>query len=917
MRAMTFQNVWQALVDADDSAFFSASSAFAEEGDRDMLRSNEAMGDKDLKLALHLSRDAERAYSKGLADRRLGLAQKVEQQLVSAIAAKGKAHRSRLDEVLAHAKQVNLEAHATAALEERRAALPKLSAAQQVSLLRKSQQLLGMQVPATAADAAMRRIAKLARKKGATGALATMDDPDKVLNLNPSVAFPPTHQAGNQWDATPVPKVLDCGPLSNNCNTQQGGEYYAHHKDGAEKKGAHLRPSLRTACCLSPHPTPSKKAAARFAMLAKRDADSIVGVGKGLADSRESFFGKPLLQRSTRKEDVRQRTWLQGSSASPGEDFLKDLAALRGRTESLHEEAGDGAAADVTMKDAADSILKAGEEAFRLDNMQQRLNQRREAVFAEFVGPLALEDRKVPLAVTVDRFAREWVPPGGVTVPSMLKVTPLSSDVAPPPAAYTAQEASALKQPDMGMEGLSLERALEALNEQQILLNKQRASLFRFTLCVCVCVCVHTYIHTYVVRTQYVHTYIHEHTHTHTHTHTYIYIYRAAVGGKALPLAAVMNESPVLIQWSPSSDLPSVTGASVDPLNGVAPRTPSSSSSNTATSATERRLKPEENPSVDYMGRSFVGGAKPHAPAGAAPGRHGASAGQFANGGQDPRYAAEPAPAPAWHGASAGRGGGGEGGGGAHSQDEALITQRHGRDMEGQYVSRWADERPTVHHANPRNKVADLMKELDVSGVNAETSFTKDPYDPWQPKKARGSPPTNRASLHASSGAGADTGAGADAESGAGSDASSYKTATSVFKAASAAYEAASATWKDLEAKEAQAQAVHGMQKQEPANLATNSATNVAPAAQHSSSAAAPAQPVAAVGVNSGSTYSASAATAGAEKTDAGASGVVSAARGADDENNKHESMASEEAKAAQEPSKAAHPPRHMLIHFN
>jgi hypothetical protein len=64
----------------------------------------------------------------------------------------------------------------------------------------------------------------------------------------------------------------------------------------------------------------------------------------------------------------------------------------------------------------------------------------------------------------------------------MLKVTPLSSDVVPPPAAYTAQEASALKQPDMGKGGLSLERALEGLNEHQILLNERRASLFRYTL---------------------------------------------------------------------------------------------------------------------------------------------------------------------------------------------------------------------------------------------------------------------------------------------------------------------------------------------------------------------------------------------------------------------------------------------------
>ena len=180
-------------LDADDSAFFSASQTFAKEGDRDMLRSNEAMSDKDLKLALHLSRDAERAYRKGLADRRLSVAQKVEQQLASALAAEGKAHRSRIDEVLAHAKQLNAEVQASAAREERRAA-PKLSASQQVDLLRKSQKLLGTQVPATAADAAAKRIAALAGKKGARGALATMDDPDSVLNLNPSVAFPPTHQ---------------------------------------------------------------------------------------------------------------------------------------------------------------------------------------------------------------------------------------------------------------------------------------------------------------------------------------------------------------------------------------------------------------------------------------------------------------------------------------------------------------------------------------------------------------------------------------------------------------------------------------------------------------------------------------------------------------------------------------------------
>eukprot|EP00961_Rhodomonas_salina_P086924 1169243-Rhodomonas_salina.3 len=36
----------------------------------------------------------------------------------------------------------------------------------------------------------------------------------------------------------PLPKVLDCGPLSNDCNTNQGGEFYAKHKHAAPAKKA-------------------------------------------------------------------------------------------------------------------------------------------------------------------------------------------------------------------------------------------------------------------------------------------------------------------------------------------------------------------------------------------------------------------------------------------------------------------------------------------------------------------------------------------------------------------------------------------------------------------------------------------------------------------------------------------------------
>ena len=598
-----------------------------------------------------------------------------------------------------------------------------------------------------------------------------------------------------------MPKVLDCGPLSNDCNTAQGGEYYAHHKagkPGAGKKGAH------------PPRAASKKAAARFAMLAKRDA----------ARQAASIFGETLFKRTTRKEDARQRSWLQGASSSPAEDFLKDLAALRGRSQQLHEEGGDGdgTAPDAALKAAGETILQAGD---RLDDLQQRLNQRREAVFAEFVGPLALEDKKAPLAVTVDRFAREWVPPGAVKVPSMLKVTPLSSDVAPPPAAYTAQEASSLKEANMGMEGMSLERALEVLNGQQIQLNKERAALFE-----------------------------------------------AAVGGKPLPLAAVMNESPALIEWEGSADLPTVTAASVQPINGFAP--PAAAPAPTS-AVTENRLQPQEKPAVDYLGRAFVGGSKPHAPAVPAPGSRAAGAGQS--------------------------------------------------DVDASHVSRWADERPTVHHANPRNKVADLMKELDVSGIAPETSFTKDPYDPWQPKKApESSAGTAATSLHAAHLAASSPHAPArvpeeHAQPAAGG-ASSYKTATQVFKAASAAYDAASATWKDLEAKEAQAQAVQAkLQRQQHA------AKHAARAVAHTASSAA-GQEVAVSGARATGAaqaagkaarelpHPAAAAQADTAKAGAGASGGGAEARGADAERSARQGKEEHGARTGPSAPKGAAPHR-------
>ena len=54
---------------------------------------------------LRLSREAARAYSRGLDDQRLDVARKVEQQL-GALAAKRAEHRALLGKVLAHAESL-------------------------------------------------------------------------------------------------------------------------------------------------------------------------------------------------------------------------------------------------------------------------------------------------------------------------------------------------------------------------------------------------------------------------------------------------------------------------------------------------------------------------------------------------------------------------------------------------------------------------------------------------------------------------------------------------------------------------------------------------------------------------------------------------------------------------------------------
>jgi hypothetical protein len=126
------------------------------------------------------------------------------------------------------------------------------------------------------------------------------------------------------------------------------------------------------------------------------------------------------------------------------------------------------------------------------------------------------------------------------------------------------------------------------------------------------------------------------------------------------------------------------------------------------------------------------------------------------------------------------------------------------------------DEQLPVHRKNPRNKVADLMRELGVNRgeIPAEKSRTHDPYDPWKPDSEDAGVSTKsrlRPVLHAGR---ARTGGRGLKEGEEGEEASAderYATAAKVFKAASAAYKAADKTWNDLEAKAKEASNVQAL----------------------------------------------------------------------------------------------------------
>ena len=620
--------------------------------------------------------------------------------------------------------------------------------------------------------------------RGEAGQLATTDDPDAVTAMNPQIASPPTNTAGNEWDAEPVPRVLDCGPLSNNCNTQQGGEFYAYRSKQRGSAGARerqtsgrvdnrgesdrtkervatrvtpervragdehasskeqvLEPRMaatlrrvvahkqkalkaimaRAAKGPPPVPTGAKAAsrgdrtshhraasmqvasplrdykrlfgvAARQGHFVLRPSGNKRGVRAGTqtriladfnnlfagakkrrpsgnvlgdyhklyarrskfqararvqADYRELFArkmrvgkkmrataaarlamlasvdkGKPLLQTERKKSILDSKRGAR--SSTPQDSYTARSARGDEVLQQHHQQLDDD-------KVAVEGVESAASAVRLLSERQAALNARREAVFAKYVGPLLLEN-KAPahLAVTVERYARPWLPPGAAAVPSKLDVTPLSPDKVPPSAAFTAATAASLHTDALGSEGLSLERALDALNEEQVELNEERARLFS-----------------------------------------------ASVGSKSLPLQAVRLEGPALLEWRSAHAAPLSSGPSLPLQNTGAGEAPP---------ATIR------SKSQDHLPATPAGGA-------------------------------------------------------AVTHNTLVPALEKGVREGGQRESKhFLDEAPPKHHVDPRDKVADLMKELDVpeTSIAAEKSRTRDPYDPWKPD----TPSSDEAAVH-------------------------------------------------------------------------------------------------------------------------------------------------------------------------
>jgi len=381
-----------------------------------MKRSGQAMDSGDVRLAMSLSKDAARAYHKALADRRYRTAMAVQKELQEALKAKETEKIERMDNMLERAEKIRdaavrranaLKEHITPSTilqtsDHEMPAKDKLSA--QIKLLMKNQKLIGIK---------------------------------------------PTQLDEDQSDSSqPVPKVLDCGPLANDCNTKQGGEYYIH-KQGKTQQD---------------QPQASKSETSE----AKADGSRVSMLSATSRRPKSFFSGFKLLKHVSAAERQHQREALLSPKTSQGnsDQFLKSLATgfltPRAHTSSKGMRAMRGQELYEGSKKL--SVLAQMND---LDVEQAKLNKQREDLIRSHLS--SAKDH----TILVDRMVMQWVPRGMLAIPSSLSFTPVDASEK---SNVKAEDANKIR---VAASGVSLEEALGEVNKQQVAINKNRLVLMQ------------------------------------------------------------------------------------------------------------------------------------------------------------------------------------------------------------------------------------------------------------------------------------------------------------------------------------------------------------------------------------------------------------------------------------------------------
>jgi len=402
-----------ALRDADDDAFFDGSRELARQGDQDMKRSGQAMDSGDVELAMSLSKDAARAYHKALADRRYRRAKAVQKELQEALKAKETEKIESMDNMLEKAEKI------------RDAAVRRANALKQhtspANILRTS----GREHATIKGDDKLSAQIKLLMKN------------QKLIRIKPTQLD--EDQSGT---SQPVPKVLDCGPLSNDCNLQQGGEYYIHNN-----KPKNAQPDQ------SHEPLQAKAGRASMLSGTDRRPDGILGFKllKHVGSADRKLQREALLSPKTSQESSDQllRSLATGFLTPRAHSSANGVRVLRG------QELAQGS-----------NKLSVLAQMNDLDVEQAKLNKQRDELIRSYLG--SAKDHTILASLVM-----QWVPKGMLAIPSSLTFTPIKRSET---ADVKAEDAKKIR---IGGSGQSLDEALADVNKRQVAINKNRLVLMQ------------------------------------------------------------------------------------------------------------------------------------------------------------------------------------------------------------------------------------------------------------------------------------------------------------------------------------------------------------------------------------------------------------------------------------------------------